>query len=208
MIINIRGTSGSGKTTLVRSIRNLYLGATLKFREEGRKQPIGYIHHRSNTQLEGPPLGLVGHYETDCGGCDTISSMDQIFKLALQAHKKGLDVIFEGLLISADVNRTVDLWLATGEDSRHGECPVQVIALDVSIEECLDSVNARRLGKHRRKYGEESDHLAKGPVNPKNTISKHKGVKQSCTRLIAAGVPVHVLGRVAAYNKIKELLGL
>lgn len=205
MIINIRGTSGSGKTTLVRSIRALYRGATVKFHEEGRKQPIGYVHHRAPDQpltTTGRPLGLVGHYETDCGGCDTISKMERIFDLALQAHERGMDVIFEGLLISADVVRTVELWKRVGFE-------LQVIALDVPIEECLDSVNARRLGKHRRKYGGESDHLfTRGDVNPKNTISKHKGVKQSCARLVEAGVPVHVLGRVATYNKIKELLNL
>jgi len=206
VIINIRGTSGSGKSTLVRSIRALYKGPTVKFHEEGRKQPIGYVHHRGSTDpqywTKGRPLGLVGHYETDCGGCDTIDKMERIFELVLQAHKQGMDVLFEGLLISADVNRVVDLMKCVEPNTLH------VIALDVPIEECLDSVNARRLNKHRRKHGEESDHLAKPPVNPKNTIAKHKGVKQSCERLRTAGVPVHVLGRVAAYNKIKELFQL
>lgn len=214
MIINIRGTSGSGKSTLVRSIKALYHGTTLKFKEEGRKQPVGYSCIRCvPPDLPGPPLGLVGHYETDCGGCDTIASMDRIFELALQAHEKGLDVIFEGLLISADVNRTVDLMKSVPANTLH------VIALDVPIEECLDSVNARRRGKDLRRWkavNPLAENVTDTPegvtfragVNPKNTISKHKGVKQSCARLVAAGVPVHVLGRVAAYNKIKELLGL
>lgn len=223
MIINIRGTSGSGKSTLVRSIRSLYLGATLKFREEGRKQPIGYVCNRAlawDGSSTGRPLGLVGHYETDCGGCDTIAIMDKIFQLAMQAHQKGLDVIFEGLLISADVNRTVELWkYAFDSDNSKNEDQLHVIALDVPIEECLDSVNARRRGKDQRRWeaaslqameqGRQPEMLVlRDGVNPKNTISKHKGVKQSCSRLVAAGVPVHVLGRVAAYNKIKELLGL
>ena len=216
MIINIRGTSGSGKSTLVRSIRALYKGPTISFKEEGRKQPIGYMHHRSATALSwaaddplpGPPLGLVGHYETDCGGCDTIPKMERIFELALRAHEKGMDVLFEGLLISADVNRTVDLMKSVGApDTLH------VIALDVPIEECLDSVNARRRGKWERQKEAKGPEWVKAwtpplDVNPKNTISKHKGVKQSCERLRAAGVPVHVLGRVAAYNKVKELFSL
>jgi energy-coupling factor transporter ATP-binding protein EcfA2 len=198
MIINIRGTSGSGKSTLVRSIRALYKGPTLKYHEPGRKQPLGYLHHRAADQGSGPPLGLVGHYETDCGGCDTIPKMERIFELVLQAHGRGMDVIFEGLLISADVNRTVELFNAAGGHQ------LQVIALDVPIEECLDSVNARRRAKDLRRGATEM----RPEVNPKNTISKHKGVKQSCVRLAEAGVPVWGLGRVDAYNKIKELLNL
>lgn len=213
MIINIRGTSGSGKSTLVRSLRALYLGPTLTYHEPGRKQPLGYVHHRSAEQEPcGPPLGIVGHYETDCGGCDTISKMERIFDLALQAHVRGMDVVFEGLLISADVNRTAVLHQQVGGQ-------LFVLALDIPIEECLDSVNARRLNKqHRRWEAQQSEALVLGQeptplipregVNPKNTIAKHKGVRQSCERLKAAGVPVSLCGRVEAYNKAKELLKL
>lgn len=161
MIINIRGTSGTGKSTLVRNIIALY-GAQTKYHLSGRKQPIGYTYKHPNG---GRDLAVVGHYETACGGCDTIASLDQIFSLVRQSHDAGMDVLFEGLLISADVNRTAQL--------HHDGMPLLVVALDLPLEECLASVNARR----RAKRPDAPD------VNPKNTESKHKGVKKSMERL-------------------------
>lgn len=93
MIINIRGTSGSGKSHLVRSVMDLY-GLRTKFFVENRKQPIGYTAHR---RTSGRNLSVLGHYETACGGCDTIPSLDQIFSRAMKAHGEH-DVLFEGLI--------------------------------------------------------------------------------------------------------------
>lgn len=186
MIINIRGTSGSGKSTLVRRVVELY-GSRISYKEPGRKQPIGYTYNRRG---EGRPLAVIGHYETPCGGCDTIPKMDRIFELVRQAHAQGQDVIFEGLLIAADVNRTVAL---------HTDgLPLRVIALDVPLEVCLDSVNQRR----RAKNPDKPD------VNPKNTKSKHKGVKASVERLRSAGVQVEWADREAAFEAIRRELGI
>ncbi len=188
MIINIRGTSGSGKSTLVRNIVGSYTTKTI-FREEGRKQPIGYVYSNDDGA---PGLAIIGHYETACGGCDTISKMDHIFDLVRKSHAAGHHVIFEGLLISADVNRT----LALHEE----ELPLRVIALDqVPIEVCLSSVNERRMIRMKEKYT---------PVKEKNTISKFRGVQKSMGRLMAAGVTVHSCSRVTALDCIKMELGL
>lgn len=169
-IINIRGTSGSGKSHLVRQIMARY-HQRIRIMEDGRKQPIMYLLNRN----EGRPLIVIGHYESDCGGCDTISKMEKIFDLVRRAHREGADVIFEGLLISADVNRVAAL---------HEEgLPLTVFAIDLPIEECLASVNGRRRAKAER-TGKEY----KGDVNPKNTESKHRGVQQSMKRLEAKGV--------------------
>lgn len=168
MIINIRGTSGSGKTTLVRKLLESY-GSKIAFKEEGRKQPIGYLYHRRPGE-EGRSLAVIGHYETACGGCDTINKMEKIFELVRYSHEQGHDVVYEGLLISADVNRTAAL---------HQEgLPLLVVALDVPLDVCLASVNERR----RAKKPDAED------VNPKNTESKHKGVQQSMKRLKGLGV--------------------
>ncbi|HNQ98388.1 MAG TPA: zeta toxin family protein, partial [Trueperaceae bacterium] len=137
---------------------------------------------------------VIGHYETTCGGCDTISKMEHIFELARKAHDNGCDVVFEGLLISADVNRTAALWAFAQEQG----CPMLVVALDVPLQVCLDSVNARRR--------ERNPDLP--PVNPRNTESKHKGVQQSMRRLEAAGVPAVSLDRDAALARIRAELGL
>ena len=105
-IINIRGTSGSGKSTLARRIMEQYPHRVV-FRREGRKQPIGYLYQRdASPNTKGRQLAVIGHYETPCGGCDTIQKMDDIFQLVRDSHEAGHDVLFEGLLISADMKRT------------------------------------------------------------------------------------------------------
>jgi len=183
MIINIRGTSGSGKSTLARNIMALY-DTKVAYRREGRKQPIGYTYGTNGGQL----LSVVGHYETPCGGCDTIQKMDDIFQLVRDADALGHDVLFEGLLISADMKRTLALH-TEGLDLR-------VVALDVDIETCLASVNQRRWAKNPDKPG----------VNPKNTVSKHKGVQSSMKKLKEAGVPASFCSRDEAFLLIRELL--
>jgi hypothetical protein len=207
MIINIRGTSGSGKSTLVRRVRDLY-DSCVRVKEDGRKQPIGYILGRADG---GKALALIGHYETDCGGCDTITSMDTIYAKVREAHHHGMDVLYEGLLISADANRAV----ALHSDGFH---PL-VIALDTPLDVCLESVNRRRLEAHERRLlaiGAENIERAaagrklilvpafKGEVNPKNTQSKFSGVKSSMKRLEAAGVNTVWLSRDGAFERIKQ----
>jgi zeta toxin len=189
MIINIRGTSGSGKSTLVRRVRELY-SQILRIKQDGRKQPIGYImHYGAGTRVA--PLALVGHYETDCGGCDTIANMDDIYAHVRKAHIAGMDVLYEGLLISADANRVVAL---------HTDgFPVRVIALDTPLELCLDSVNHRRRNTAMLK-GKDY----KGDVNPKNTTSKFAGVKSSMKRIEAAGIPCSWESRDSAFELIKK----
>lgn len=190
VIINIRGTSGSGKSTLVRNICDLYDGK-IAYRVEGRKQPIGYVYHKAGHKS----LAVVGHYETDCGGCDTISGMDRIYDLVRQSADAGHDVIFEGLLISAEVNRTAQL--------HHDGYDLAVIHLDLPIEMCLDSVNSRREAK-----AERTGKPKPGPVNPKNTESKHKGSRQSVKRLREQGVNCHVGERTSGYAMARKLLGI
>ena len=185
MIINIRGTSGSGKSTLVRRVLECYESKSV-FREEKRKQPIGYLYHRTG----GKSLAVIGHYESPCGGCDTIPKMEKIFDLVRQSYAAGHDVIFEGLLISADVKRTMELF-SEG-------LPLKVIALDTPIEVCVESINLRR----RAKNPDKED------VNPKNTESKHKGVKGSMVKFEAAGMNAVFASRDEAFNIIKQELNL
>lgn len=185
MIINIRGTSGSGKSTIVRKIIKNYKTKTT-YRKKGRKQPLGYVYHRPG----GKSLAVVGHYETPCGGCDTINDTFEIFTLVRESHKAGFDVLFEGLLIAADVNRVGAL---------HTDgLPLLVIEIDLPIEDCLQSVNERR--KERKPDATE--------VNPKNTTAKHKGVKLSIERLKSLGVNCESLSREDAYNRVKKELNL
>lgn len=190
MIINIRGTSGSGKSHLAREIMKQY-EATMPYYVTGRKQPIGYRLMKNGRK----DLAVIGHYQTDCGGCDTIHDMNEIFKLVRASHNAGCDVLFEGLLISAEVNRTAQLHL--------DGLPLIVVALSLPLEECLASVESRRAAKAERTGGGP-----RPPLNPKNTESKHKGTMQSSARLEAQGVEVHRCDREAAFNLISNRLTL
>lgn len=187
MIINIRGTSGSGKTTAVKQLMALF-PQKLNIKIEGRKQPIGYLLKHPERQRD---LYVLGHYETACGGCDTINGMDLIYDYVRQGVAQNADVIFEGLLISAEVNRTVQL---------HKDYPEQllVLALDTPLEVCIESINQRRWAKDP----------TKPPVNPKNTESKFKGVKTCMRRFEEAGVNAVWVDRDAAFNRMRQELGV
>lgn len=191
MLINVRGTSGSGKSTLVRKITELYDHFELRVKE-GRKRPLAYVYRRNGGRSRS--LVVIGHYETPCGGCDTITNIDEVFELVKQYSKLDYDVVFEGLLISAAVNQFVDLhtWTKRNHDV------LVVIGLEVPLEVCLASVNERR----QKRNAQLKD------VNPKNTTSKWKGVKRAMERLQEAGVTTHWLKREQAFEKCKKLLSL
>lgn len=189
MIINIKGTSGSGKSTIVREIVKCYTGTKVAKFIDGRRQPIGYIHNREG---DGPALEVIGHYETPCGGCDTINKLDEVFERVRAAHAEGRDVLFEGLLISADFNRTH----ALHEDG----LPLLVVGLDsVPLDVCIESVNERR----RAKRGPDAP-----PVNPKNTESKWKGTKKTMEKLREHGVAAPSVHREQAIGLIKGALNV
>lgn len=195
MIINVRGTSGSGKSTLVRSIMKEWQTKG-KVKVEGRKQPAGYLLYHGQPGT----LYVPGHYETECGGCDTISkdlenpdapkggAMDYIYEQIRKAADQDYNVLFEGLLISAEVRRMVELHEAGYNTT--------VVHLHIPLQECLDSVNARR---QRKSPG-------KGPVNPKNTESKWKGATRAVVRFKEAGVPTFTGNRHECLTRVKQLL--
>lgn len=208
MIINIRGTSGSGKSTIVRDIMRRYSNKS-RVTEEGRRQPVGYICTRGAR-----PLAVIGHYETDCGGCDTIPTMERIFDLVRKAHSDGMDVVFEGLLISADVNRTAAL--------HEAGLPINVVALTTPLQTCIDSVNERRHNAWRRRCEsiEQANQALppgrrprplpepRGPVKERNTTSKHKGVEKSVRHLQERGLRCVWLDRDGALEECLRLLGI
>jgi len=187
MIINIRGTSGSGKSTLVRRIMGMYTGCRAGIKRPDRKRPFGYIL----THPPALPLVVIGHYESPCGGCDTIKTYAEVFQAVRDAHEAGYDVLFEGLLLSTDKNHITELALDYKDDHL-------IIGLDVSVEVCLESVNARRRAKNP---DAES-------VNPKGTISKHGTNRRAMTQFIHHGLNAEWHDRESAFTRICEELGI
>jgi thymidylate kinase len=202
MIINIRGTSGSGKSTVVREAMKLCQenGIITPVHQAGRKRPVGYVCEpypvskdplvrsmASSVCLEGT-FAVVGHYDTACGGCDTIPKMEMISNLVREFHGRGFHVLYEGLLISPDCK-----WIKA---MREDGLPVHVLALDTPLHVCLASINDRR----RARKPEATD------VNPKNTESKWNQVRSSMARLVDLGIPCEWVTRESALPRLRQLL--
>lgn len=186
-IINIRGTSGSGKSTLVRRVMDLY-----PWREphmiEGRRQPLSYLLTRGSL----PGLVVLGHYESECGGCDTIKTLDQALAVTLTAVR-GCDVLLEGLLASENVGKFVALRDALGE----GGHTLRVIILTTLLGDCLASIADRR-----QRRGDER------PINPKKTANRMGTITRAGRRLREAGIPVEEHDRQSAFVRVCTLLHL
>ena len=221
-LINIRGTSGAGKTTLARAIMDAY-GARTSYRIEGRKQPIGYLFKHPNG---GRDLAVIGHYESDCGGCDTISlGFETIFGLVRQNYEAGHDVLFEGLLISGDVRHYKALFEDVGED-------LNTVYLHVDYDTCVASINKRRQDKYAAhvaevaRFNEELEQLhdetGKKVAKPRgaraapeeytdakgNTLSKFKAMEKQRVKFDEAGIPYIILTRLQALPHCLGILGV
>lgn len=192
MIVNIRGTSGCGKSHLVRRVMDSYEHRA-SYYIHGRMQPIGYecFAHGTNV-IPGirRPLWVIGHYETPCGGCDTISkgTLDYVYETVREKHALDYHVMYEGLVVTSDTRRCAAL---------HTDgLPLLVVAIDESIETCVASVEARR-----RERGDER------PLNPRNTISKYWATVSGMTRLQDEwGVDARWLERKEAFDTIMGVL--
>ena len=196
MIINVRGTSGSGKSTLIRKVMDCYDVREPEYMP-GRMRPIGYT-----CMLEGAgatTLRVLGHYESPCGGVDTLNRHPQqpkknVFdwadELVRERIREGHHVLFEGLLLTAETKRLIEL----ARIER-----VLVIGLNTSLDDCLESIMERRRAKHG---------AAAKPINPKHTESKYKATASTMKKLAAEGVETRWANRAEALELIRELLNL
>lgn len=187
MIINVRGTSGSGKSTLIKAVMELYKGPKLRLKREGRKQPTGYLLMKAEGDKRG--LFIPGHYEVACGGCDTLSGYEESYSMIREADTQGHDVLYEGLLISGEAQRPIDLH-TEGRD-------IRVVVLTTSIDECIASINARR----QEKRGPDAP-----PVKEKNTRAKARAVELAVKRMTEAGIQCIPADRAAALDLVRSLL--
>jgi protein gp37/energy-coupling factor transporter ATP-binding protein EcfA2 len=182
LIINIRGTSGAGKTTLARKLMALYSQREPQF-IAGRKRPAGFL-------LSGPglrPLFVLGDYgEAACGGAYTVADRDQAFDLLTQARDAGHDVLWEGVIYSDEVARTVALC---------ADRPNLIVQLNTPLDICLARVQERRAARGDTR-----------PLNPDNTERRINVIVHARERLTAAGIRVERLSAEEALTVIKQRL--
>ncbi len=193
--INIRGTGGSGKSTLVKKVTALYPNRA-PFMKEGRKRTWFTLHLPEDKTATG--LIVPGHYETACGGCDTLKTVDEVYEIVrgnVIPAKGDLasNALYEGIMVMDDVTRAVKLH----QDLEKEGGKLVVISLTTTIEECLAGIRARKEARGDTK-----------PLNEKNTRDRMKRQESSLHRLKQAGVPLEKLSRDDAFTRIKELLGL
>ncbi len=200
LIVNPRGPAGSGKTEFVRRIlvEDYAWGRgapaeplCCNGRGGSGGRPIGYLLRHP---LGGrPPLAVLGHYGgTSRGGCDTIRAvdggLDAVFRLADDLATAGHDVLLEGLLLSAEHQRSAAL------ARRHA---LHVLRLDTPPDRCARNLTARW---HARR---DLRPLIAGVV-----VAQHGAIEEACARLRWCAAGVEVLGFDQALRRARELLGL
>jgi len=185
-IVSIRGTSGSGKSTVVREVMKKYNCEPIN--APWRRRPLGYLCYAD----EHKPLFIPGHYETDCGGCDTLPAIEFTFNL-IRRYINECDVIYEGLITQSDVNRCIQL--------HKDGYSVLVIGLNLPLAKCLKYVQQRRDARAEA-HGRETS-----PLNPSNTNAKHHQITLQEAKFKSAKMDFRWLCREDALRATLEFLG-
>lgn len=220
MILNIRGTSGSGKTHLVRELMAAMAGVTpipgdsqigglaTHYPKNKNSKAIGYAGAYTYPDKIAHHVGIVGRYETACGGCDTIKTQDEICDRVRAFATRG-DVIFEGLLVSVLYERYAKLCEELSATRRRVEAgqekvlgrpsdllpPFIFAFLDTPEELCVERVKARRIAA-----GNET------PLNEANTRDKWSICQRVAEKLTEAGHPVVWLNHENALPELTTYL--
>ena len=166
MIIQVRGTSGSGKSTAVRRFMEAFVaGSHASFdpvHVSGRKKPLYYKYGEEPNES----VVVMGHYESACGGCDTIGSAREVFEAVQEVGFKARVVICEGLLLSEDTKWSLQM------------PGLRAIFLTTPLDTCLAQIKQRR-----EAVGNDKE------LNPANTSNRVATIERARVKLVQAGVP-------------------
>lgn len=182
MIVNVRGVSGSGKSTLVRAVMSYYPEKIPRVMM-GIRNPLGYFLKG----VEGaPPLYVPGHYETPCGGCDTMPSANSVALRIFTAKDAGMNVLFEGSKFYGGTQNILRLIRAEPE--------TVVISLTTPLDVCVTNLTKRRTSQRKD-----------AKVQPSKIAAQYDRENDELEALEKAGVNVRTLVYEDALDAIKRL---
>lgn len=104
IVINLRGPGGSGKTSTIREFADIH-GGWFPIYSGERQGKTRVLPPRILGYETADGIRVVGSYEVNCGGCDTIKEQQTIEDLVEAWADEGHDVVFEGLLVSSVFGR-------------------------------------------------------------------------------------------------------
>lgn len=130
MILHLLGSNGAGKSTLVRAVMRDYLLQD-PVMVDGRQKPLYYRCFTRRHSIEKiNTLTVVGHYDIECGGADTIKHWSTVMDVVEAAVARGDNVLLEG---------------PTGREHRlQGmAAEIRVVWLQPALTTCVRGVQAR-----------------------------------------------------------------
>lgn len=188
-VVNVRGTNGSGKTTAVRAILKRWPVTIAEVTHRARgDRPLVYCVHTPSG-----PMFMFGSYETDCGGCDTISDYKTIVPALLDKYAPKGNILFEGYLLSGAYGAVGEAMKKT-EEAEH---TVIFAFLDTPSDVCIKRVEARRAVRGVEK-----------PFNPVNLLGKYGAIESVHRRALEMGHRCEVINYQQAPQQIMKLFGV
>lgn len=163
-IVKLHGCSGAGKTTVARSVLTS-ANVVHRIVPEGAKRPEAYACEFVGADA---PIIVLGSYENNCGGMDSVPKAETAMKLVKEYHELG-HVLHEGLLQST-------YYGAMGIDSQQYGDDYIYAFLDTPIMTCLERVT------HRRDVQQ-----SKNKFNPQLTVDKYNTIASLKEKLIKKG---------------------
>lgn len=127
-VLDIRGTNGAGKSHIVHRLLAEYSGQQVV--KAGKV--IGYW-------MPSISWSVLGTYENQCGGCDSIKTANEICDRARLFYGRYSNVILEGITVSHTYKRYNDLALELGN--------YRFLFLTTPLEICIHRVKQRRVAK-------------------------------------------------------------
>lgn len=172
-ILDIRGTNGAGKSWIVHQLLVKYKDSTYPIKLKDKI--IGY-------GIRDIDCGIVGSYERECGGCDSIKSAALIEGRVRLFAGEFTHVIFEGITIAHTYFRYNHLAMDLEENSHH---TYYFLFLTTPVEVCIERVRARRIAKGNTKPFDPEGKNKMGLIyDYERVLSAYRKLKESARNVI------------------------